>query len=159
MSLLRMPRPSFPDTFNVLEDISPAEVHALTGIRADESPNMHFELPVPAEDFVQRANFAAIEQRIADLLQTSRVPGASGTRLVFVDLPRGNLIVGTTVWFNAQRKRHAVVDASLEHKVAFISSMLELLYDTSHTPAKIPELSLVVNGEHVDLTPLIQGLS
>lgn len=163
MSLLVIPRPTQPSEFNRLPGVDLDDaLDSIAGQRAridrlqgaanvrfrNDTPEaaLTFSLPPVQGDPAALANG---EGRIADLLCVSRVPGASGSRSVFVDLSRGVLLVGTAVFFNDRNVAVGVVDESLVHKIDMIAALLSL-NDFSQAPAAADEPPLRI---HVDNIP------
>lgn len=150
MSFLTIPRPN--DPTNTIRttgvDIEDA-IDALTGQRnrierngqanhlnvrdRHDTFDAYVSFPLPKVQGNTDALVAA-EERIANLLKVSRVPGASGERGVFVDLANGHLLVSTSVFFNARNAAIGVMDDSLIHKLEMVSSLLTL-NDFSQAPA------------------------
>lgn len=150
MSLLILPRPNSPTNTicNTGVDVEDA-IDALTSQRSRIERNgqaghlnvrdrlntvsAYVSFPLPKSQGDVDALLAA-EDRIATLLKTSRVPGASGERGVFVDLVNGHLLVSTSVFFNERNAAIGVMDDSLIHKLDLVSRLLTL-NDFSQAPA------------------------
>ena len=160
MSLLTFPRPTQPSTFSTLVDLDIEDaIDQLTTqqVRIQRNrfdiqvrdrgntndPYVSFSLPSIQGTPEALAN---AEERIAELLKVSRVPGASGSRAIFIDLSKGHLLVSTSVFFNERNAALGVIDESLTHKVELVQALLTL-NDFSAVPT--PSEPLIVSISNV----------
>lgn len=150
MSLFALPRPNHPNDFTRQTDVDVEEaIDFLVAqrlriqrqdqagqIRARDRGNTreaYVSFPVKPVTGDALA-LATAEEKIVELLQISRVPGASGSRGVFVDLANGHVLVSTSVFYNERNAALGVIDESLINKLDMVATTLTL-NDLSHVPA------------------------
>lgn len=159
MSLLTFPRPTQPSTFSSLVDLDIEDaIDQLTTQQVRIQRN-RFDIQVRDRGNTDDAYVAfslppiqgngealeKAEERIAQLFKTSRVPGASGSRAVFVDLAKGHLLVSTSVFFNERNAALGVIDESLTHKVELVQVLLTL-NDFSAVPTPSEPLTVSISN-------------
>ena len=175
MSIFLQPQPQDPTSFRTITDLHPSEVtdffsrfetlvadsiSSTPGGRlneVDQTDEAMVEFAIPAISG-NPASLAAAERKIAEQLSISRVPRASGTRAVFVDLANGSLFVGTTVLFNERNATTGVSDDSLLHKIDLIQTLLDLNAsatdegeEEAHEPNGLDTVTLRIGGQIVSL--------